>query len=101
MVGCISGREGGKFISMTMTTATTMVGERVDSAVDNNTTKTPTARTTLTSLFDTTTNLRLDTFLAGRGVDCYDDDDGNNNHKDDNNNEGERGQRRRHQQLGQ
>ena len=51
-----------------------MVGERVDSDEDNDTTKTPTARTTLTSLFDTTTNLWLDAFLAGRGGD-FDNDD--------------------------
>jgi hypothetical protein len=92
---------GGEFISMRMTTATTMVGERVDSDEDNDTTKTPTARTTLTSLFDTTTNLWSDAFLAGRGGDFDDDDDGNNDHKDDDNNKGGRGQRRRHQRLGQ
>ena len=77
---------------MTMTTTTTMVGERVDSDEDDNTIKTPTARTTLTSLFDTTTNLWLDTFLAGKGGDFDDDDDGNNDYKNDDNNEGERGQ---------
>ena len=86
---------------MRMTTATTMVGERVDSDEDNDTTKTPTARTTLTSLFDTTTNLWSDAFLAGRGGDFDDDDDGNNDQKDNDNNEGERGQRKKHQRLGQ
>jgi hypothetical protein len=45
---------GGEFISMTMTTAKTMVGERVDTDEDDDTTKNPTARTTSTSLFDTT-----------------------------------------------
>ena len=35
-----------------------MAGERVDSDKDDDTTKTRTARTMLTSLFDTTTNLR-------------------------------------------
>ena len=44
------------------------------------------ARTMLTSCFDTTTNLRSDAFLAGKGGDFDgDDDDGNNEHKDDNN----------------
>ena len=32
------------------------------------TTKIPTARTTMTSFFDTTTNLWLDALLAGKGV---------------------------------
>ena len=41
-------------------------------------TKTPTARTTMTSFFDTTTNLWSDAFLAGRVVVCNDDDAGNN-----------------------
>jgi len=40
--------------------------------------------------------------IPGReGGDLDDNDDGNNDHKDDNNNEGERGQRQRHQRLGQ
>ena len=51
-----------------MATATTMAGERVDSDKDNDTTKTPTARTTTTSFFDTTTNLWSDAFLVGKGV---------------------------------
>ena len=41
--------------------------------------KTPTARTTMTSFFDTTTNLWLDAFLAGRVVVFNNDDNGNNN----------------------
>ena len=55
------------------------------------------ARTAIISFFDTTTNLWLDAFLAGRGGDFDDDDEGLNNHKDDNNDGGERGQQRRHQ----
>ena len=55
----------------------------------------------MTSFIDTTTNLWSDAFLAGKGGYFADDDDGNNDHKDNDNNEGERGQRRRHQQLGQ
>ena len=63
--------------------------------------KTPTARTTTTSFFDTKSNLWLDAFLARRGViltmmtmattttktrgDSDDNDDGNNNHKDNDN----------------
>ena len=54
----------GGVISMTMTTATTMVGERVDSDEDNDKTKNPMARTTSTSFFDTTL--------------VYDNDDSNN-----------------------
>ena len=65
------------FLTM-MTTATTMAGERVDSDEDNDTTKTPMERKTSTSLFDTTTNLWSDAFLAGRGGDFNDDEDGNN-----------------------
>jgi hypothetical protein len=46
--------------------------------------KTPTARTMTTSFFDTTTNLWLDAFLAGKGGGFNnDDDDGNNGHKDE------------------
>ena len=53
------------------------------------TTNTPTARTTRTSFFDTTTNLWSDAFLAGMGGDFDDDDEGNNSHKDDNNDDDE------------
>ena len=91
--------QGGGVISTMMTTATTIAGERVDSDEDVNTTKTPTVRTTTTSYFETTPNLWLDAFLAGRGGDFDDDDDGNNDHKDDDNNKGGRGQRRKHQRL--
>ena len=49
-----------------MTTATTMAGERVYSNKDND--KDPNGKETLTSFIDTTTNLWLDAFLAGRGV---------------------------------
>ena len=73
----------------TMMTATMMVGERVDSDKDDDMTKTPTARTTTTTFFDTITNLWSDAFLAGKGGDFGDDDDGNNDHKDD---DGEQGQ---------
>ena len=76
-----------------------MVGERVDSDEDDDTTKTPTARTMATSFFDTTTNLWSDAFLAGRGGDFDNDDDGNNDHKDNYN--GEQGQKQRHQRQGQ
>ena len=61
------------------------------------TTKTPTARTTMTSFFDSTTNLWSDAFLAGMGDDFDDDDYSNNNHKDDDNDDCERGQLQRHQ----
>ena len=37
------------------------------------------ARTTLTSFFDTTTNLWSDAVLAGRGGDFDNNDNGNNN----------------------
>ena len=61
----------------TMKTTTTMAGERVDSDEDNDTTKTPTARS-IDLIFDTPTNLWSDAFLAGNGVDFNnDDDDGN------------------------
>ena len=52
----------------TIKTATTMAGERVDSDEDNDTTKTPTARS-IDLIFDTPTNLWSDAFLAGNGVD--------------------------------
>ena len=82
-----------------MTMATTMAGERVDSDEDNN--KDPNSEDNNDLIFDTTTNLWLDAFLAGRGViltmmttakmttkmrgDFDKDDHGNNNHKDDDN----------------
>ena len=66
---------------MTMTMATTMAGERVDSDKDDDTTKTPTARS-IDLIFDTTTNLWSDAFLVGKGCDFNNDDDtGNNDHK--------------------
>ncbi len=74
MVGYIPGREGGG-ISTTLTTATTIAGERVDSDEDDDTIKTPTVRTTTTSFFDTTTNLWSDAFLAGNK---YTDGEDNN-----------------------
>jgi hypothetical protein len=74
-----------------MTTATTMAGERVDSDEDNNTTKTTKVRSN-DLIFDTTTNLWSDAFLAGRGGDIDNDYKGLNNHKDNDNNGGERGQ---------
>ena len=49
-------------------------------------TNTPTARTTRTSFFDTTTNLWSDAFLVGRGGDFNDNDESNNHHTDDYNN---------------
>ena len=65
--------------------------------------KPPTARTTTISFFDTTTNLWLDAFLAGRGViltmmttattttkmmgDFDGDNNSNNYHKDNDNND--------------
>ena len=65
---------------MTMMTATMMAGERVDSDKDDDTTKTQTARTRLTSSFDTTTNLWS---IPGREGDDFDDDyNGNNDHED-------------------
>ena len=66
-----------------MKIATTMAGEKVDSDKDDNRTKTPTARS-IDLIFDTTTNLWSDAFLAGKGGGFNnDDDDGNNDHKDE------------------
>ena len=59
------------------------------------TTKTPMAMTamkTMTSFLDTTTNLWVDAFLAGRVGDFDKDDGGKNNHKDDDNDDDEQGQ---------
>ena len=58
--------QGGVGILTTMKTAQTMAGERVDSDEDNDTTKTPTARS-IDLIFDTTTNLWSDAFLAAKG----------------------------------
>ena len=76
--------QGEEGISTMMTTATTTTKTRGDFDDDDTgtTTKTPTARTTTISFFDTTTNLWLDAFLAGRVCDFDDDVGGNNNHKD-------------------
>ena len=67
VVRCIPGMEGG-VILMTMTTATTMAGEGVDSFEDND--KDPNSNDAMDNndfIFDTTTNLWLDEFLAGTG----------------------------------
>ena len=72
---------------MTMMTATMMAGERVDSDKDDDKTKTQMARTRLTSLFDTTTNLWS---ISGREGGDFDDDEDCNNDHDDN----EEGQQR-------
>ena len=54
-------------ISTTMTTATTMAGDRVDSDEDGN--KDPNGEENDDLIFDTTTNLWLDAFLTGSGGD--------------------------------
>jgi hypothetical protein len=83
--------QGGVGILTTMTMATTTAGERVDSDEDNNTTKTTKARS-IDLIFDTTTNLWSDAFLAGRGGNFDNDDEGLNDHKDNDNDGSERGQ---------
>ena len=79
--------QGGGVISTMMTTETTMAGERVDSDKDGN--KDPNAKDNNDLIFDTTTNLWLDAFLAGRGGYFDNNDDGNNYRKDNGNNNGE------------
>ena len=54
-----------------------MAGERVDSDQDDD--KVPNGKDNNDLIFDTTTNLWSDTFLAGRGGDFDNDDEGNNN----------------------
>ncbi len=90
MVGCIPGREGGVFqvISTTMTTATMMAVERVDSDQDDD--KDPNVEDNDDLIFDTTTILWADAFLAGRGGYFDNDDDGNNNRNDNDKDNGER-----------
>ena len=63
-------------ILTTMKTATTMAGERVDSDEDND--KYPNGEDNNEIIFDTTTNMWSDAFLAGRGGDDFDNDGGNN-----------------------
>ena len=54
-------------ISATMTTATTMAGERVDSDEDDD--NDPNGEDNDDLIFNTTTNLWSDAFLKGRGGD--------------------------------
>ena len=61
-------RGGGVSKMMTTATTTTKTTTMKDDNDTRTTTKTPTARTTTNSFFDTTTNLWLDAFLAGRVV---------------------------------
>ena len=87
-------------ISTTMTTATTLAGERVDSDEDDD--KDPNGEDHDDLIVDTTTNLWSDAFLAGRGGYLDDGDDGNNNRNDNDKDNGERiGQRQSHQRQGQ
>ena len=60
-----------------MTTETTMSGRGFDSDEDDD--EDPNGEDSNDLIFDTTTSLWLDAFLAGRGGDFNDDDDGNNN----------------------
>jgi hypothetical protein len=63
-------------ILTTMTTATTMAVERVDFDQDDK--KDPNGKDNDNLIFDTTTNLWADAFLAGRVVVSNGDDNGNN-----------------------